>query len=339
MTVERPHIPVMLDEVLAALAPKDGEVYVDGTFGAGGYTRAILEAADCKVIAIDRDATALARGAVLAEEFGERLTLVRGCFGDARAHLDELGVDRVNGFVLDIGVSSMQLDEAERGFSFRFDAPLDMRMDAQSDGLTAADIVNETPEEDLANIIYRYGEERMSRRIARKIVERRAEAPIATTFELADIVRSVVPKSPKDQIDPATRTFQALRIAVNDELGELERALGAAASVLAPAGRLVIVSFHSLEDSLVKSSMREQAGLVPSGSRYLPDPGQNQQAALFTLPSKKAVFPTEEEMRVNPRARSARLRCAVRTNTPLSDLHDVQSSDTAAKRRGRKGAR
>ena len=221
------HYPVMLPEVLATLAPKDGEVYVDGTFGAGGYTRAFLEAANCTVIAIDRDPAASGRADALKAEFGDRLIFVAGRFGDALELVQAAGYREVDGFVLDIGVSSMQLDEAERGFSFRFDAPLDMRMDTSS-GETAADLVNTMEEEDLANLIYKYGEERKSRYIARRIIEQRAQKRIETTLELADLIRGVVFKSPKDKIDPATRTFQALRIAVNDELGELERGLAAA---------------------------------------------------------------------------------------------------------------
>jgi len=218
-----PHKPVMLNEVLNALSPKEGGIYVDGTFGAGGYTQAILNAAPCTVIAIDRDLTVVPRADEFKKNYGERFIFLRGAFGDVENLLRDTGIGKVDGFVLDIGVSSMQIDQAERGFSFRFDAPLDMRMD-QGQATSAFDIVNEYEEENLANLIYKYGEERHSRRIARKIIALRKEAPIRTTGALADLVRDVLPKSPKDKSDPATRTFQALRIAVNDELGELERA-------------------------------------------------------------------------------------------------------------------
>lgn len=314
---EAPHIPVMLNDVLAALAPQDGEVYVDGTFGAGGYSSAFLDASDCTVLAIDRDRSALEAGAALTEKYGQRLVLNYGCFGDVLALVRAAGYERVDGFVIDIGVSSMQIDQAERGFSFRYDAPLDMRMDRDSGGRTAADIVNTLAEKDLADLIYRYGEERHSRRIARQIVVARAEAPIETTGRLADLVRAAVPKS-KDQIDPATRTFQALRIAVNDELGELERALATSEHLLSEGGRLIVVSFHSLEDSIVKHFLRERSGQQGRGSRYLPDAPDDGDLPSFTLPSRKAVFPSEEESASNPRARSARMRVAVRTNAPPS---------------------
>lgn len=312
---EAPHIPVMIDNVLAALAPKDGEIYVDGTFGAGGYSKAFLDSADCTVIAIDRDQTAIDNGAALKEEYGDRLVLVHGRFGDALELVRDAGYEFVDGFVLDVGVSSMQLDQAQRGFSFRYDAPLDMRMDQNGDDDTAADVVNTLPEKELADIIYQYGEERHSRRIAKRIVEERAEAPIETTGRLADIVRAVVPQSHKDKIDPATRTFQALRVYVNDELGELDRALEGAEDLLRENGRLIVVSFHSLEDAQVKKFLRERSGNEAQGSRHLPavnvpDP------ATFTLPSRKAVFPSDDETASNPRARSARMRCGIRTNTP-----------------------
>lgn len=310
-----PHIPVMIGNVLAALAPQDGEVYVDGTFGAGGYTKAFLDSADCTVIAVDRDKTALENGAALKEQYGERLILIHGRFGDALALVREAGFDNIDGFILDVGVSSMQLDQARRGFSFRYDAPLDMRMDQSGGDDSAADIVNALSEKDLADIIYRYGEERHSRRIAKRIVEERAEAPIETTGRLADIVRAVLPKSHKDNIDPATRTFQALRIYVNDELGELERALSAAENLLRENGRLVVVSFHSLEDSIVKKFLREHAGQQGRGSRHAPQVSA-ETPATFTLPSRKAVFPSDQETALNPRARSARLRYALRTKAP-----------------------
>lgn len=307
------HYPVMLPEVLAALSPKDGGLYVDGTFGAGGYTRAILEAADCTVYAIDRDDNARVTAAEFENEYGARFVFLRGCFGDVQSLLHSVDVARVDGFVLDIGVSSMQIDEAERGFSFRFDGALDMRMDMKSDGITAADIVNTYDQDALANVIYEYGEERRSRRIARKIIEMRGEKLFSHTLELADAVRSVVPRLPKDKIDPATRTFQALRIAVNDELGELSRALDAAEHVLVEGGRLAVVSFHSLEDGRVKRYLKAKSGTEAKGSRHLPHSiVDDTDSPIFTLLSRKAVKPSEQEISENPRSRSARLRVAVR---------------------------
>ena len=303
------HIPVMLNEVLAHLKPVDDEVYVDGTFGAGGYTQAFLDSADCTVIAIDRDPSAQERAKTLKAKYGERLVFIQGCFGDVEDLLKGAGFEKVDGFVLDLGVSSMQLDQAERGFSFRFDGPLDMRMDTGS-GRTAADIVNSMPERELADLIYKYGEERHSRRVAKTIIERRREKKFETTADLADVVRSVVPRS-GDDIDPATRTFQALRIAVNDELGELERALGAAEKILNPGGRVIIVSFHSLEDSMVKDHLRKKSGNAPGVSRHsLVQP--ETETPVFDIKSKKSVQPSDEEARGNPRARSATLRAGVR---------------------------
>ncbi len=304
------HYPVMLPEVLEALQPADHGVYVDGTFGAGGYTQAILDKADCTVVAIDRDKAAEARALALRDKYGERLLFIHGCFGDVEDLLKSAGFEKIDGFVIDIGVSSMQIDEAERGFSFRADGPLDMRMD-NSGGQTAADIVNSTDEEDLANIIYEYGDERHSRRIAKKIVERRKEQKFETTSDLAELVRSVVPKS-RDDIDPATRTFQALRIAVNDELGELGRALAASERILKPGGRMVVVSFHSLEDGAVKRFFRTKSADAPKGSRHMPVQGSSS-PAVFELMNRKAVKPSAEEIAENPRSRSARLRAGVRT--------------------------
>ena len=299
------HYPVMLNEVLSVLSPVDGGVYVDGTFGAGGYARAILDAADCTVVAIDRDPDAAKRADNLSKDYAGRLIFLRGCFGDVENLLAEAGIGKVDGFVLDLGVSSFQLDQAERGFSFRETGPLDMRMDPES-GPSAADLVNSADEKELADLIYKYGEERKSRQIARRIVELRRAAPIETTGQLADIIRSCVPKS-RDGIDPATRTFQALRIAVNDELGELERALGAAEKILKPHGKMVVVSFHSLEDGLVKRFFRAQSG-GESVSRYLP---QTDTAPVkFKLLTRKAVKPAAQEITENSRSRSARLRAA-----------------------------
>ena len=309
-----PHAPVMLAEVLEALDVADGEVYVDGTFGAGGYSRAILDSADCHVYAIDRDPSARKRADDMMQDYKGRFTFMRGCFGDVAELLQEHGhAGRVNGFVLDIGVSSMQIDEADRGFSFRFDGPLDMRMDAgDEEGQTAADIVNTYDEKDMADLIYKYGEERHSRRIAKAIIQRRKEQPFTRTQDLADCIRSVMPKKQGDKIDPATRTFQALRIAVNDELGELSRALKASEEILEEGGRLVVVSFHSLEDGIVKTYLKEKSGGNPSVSRYLPQI-EPEDDPLYTLPKRnKAVKSSKEETATNPRARSARLRYAIR---------------------------
>lgn len=309
-----PHVPVMLAEVLAHLRPAAGETYVDGTFGAGGYSRAILDFAACNVIAIDRDITAHERAAAWRDQYGERLCLVHDTFGNIATIVAGSADAPVQGVVLDIGVSSMQIDQAERGFSFRRDGPLDMRMD-QGSGESAADIVNRMGEEDLADLIYKYGEERHSRRIARAIVSARAAAPVTRTGQLAEIVRGALPRARHDDIDPATRTFQALRIAVNDELGELERGLAGAEQVLAAGGRLVVVTFHSLEDRIVKNFMKDRAGDVPSPSRYLPVK-QAEMEQTFTVVPRKAVTPGADEIRSNPRARSAKLRCAIRTDAP-----------------------
>jgi len=311
---EARHVPVLLAEVLAALAPKPGETIVDGTFGAGGYTRAILDAG-AEVIAIDRDPTAIAAGAPLVASSAGRLMLAEGEFSGLDDIAQSRGREAVDGVVLDIGVSSMQLDQAERGFSFRFDGPLDMRM-AMS-GESAADLVARLDETALANLIYTYGEERLSRHIAKAIVRERVEAPIATTKRLADIVAKVVRSKPGD-IHPATRTFQALRIAVNDELGELETALEAAERVLKPGGRLVVVTFHSLEDRIVKQFMAERSARTAGGSRHapaaeVPDP-------TFTLIGRKVVAASDAEAAVNPRARSAKLRAAERTAAPARSV-------------------
>ncbi len=308
------HEPVMLQEVLHHLAPTAGEMVVDGTFGGGGYTAAILEAAACTVWAIDRDPAAIARGAALVARYPGRLQLLHGAFGDMVALLAAHGVGALDGVVLDLGVSSFQLDDPGRGFSFRADGPLDMRMAAS--GPTAADLVNTLPEAELADTLYHFGEERLSRRIAAAIVAARAEAPITTTSELAAIIRRVVPAD-RSGIDPATRSFQALRIRVNDELGEIERGLAAAAGLLAPGGRLVVVSFHSLEDRLVKRFMQDAAGRTPAPSRHDPGGLQRRPAPAFALLTRGAERPGDAELRRNPRARSARLRALARL--PLRD--------------------
>lgn len=311
------HKPVLLDEVVAALKPRAEAIYVDGTFGGGGYSRAILEAASCRVVGIDRDPDACARGDALSMEFESRLTVLCGCFGDMCSLLADRGINEVDGITLDLGVSSFQIDEAERGFSFRQDGPLDMRM--SNDGASAAYVVNGAPEETLADIIYRYGEERRSRRIARAIVAARSTAPITRTEQLAKIVRSCYPaprKSAGDTIDPATRTFQALRIYVNDELGELTRGLDAAETLLGEGGRLAVVSFHSLEDRIVKTFLRDRAGRTPNASRHAPDQPADGPAPTFALLARNAIKPDATETTLNPRARSARLRTAERTAAP-----------------------
>lgn len=311
------HIPVMLPDMLAALAPRDGGIYLDGTFGGGGYAEAILNAASCTVWAIDRDPAAVARGAALALRYPGRLHVIEGGFGQMLDLLHGQGVRALDGVVLDLGVSSFQIDDPARGFSFRADGPLDMRMGAE--GLTAADLVATLPETELADTLYRFGEERLSRRIARVIVAARAEAPITTTARLAAIIRRVVPPS-RDGIDPATRSFQALRIRVNDELGEIERALAAAAALLAPSGRLVVISFHSLEDRLVKTCFADLAGRAPAPSRYDPRGLRPRTNAGFRLLYGKARRPTDSETSANPRARSARLRALQRLPATTEEL-------------------
>jgi 16S rRNA (cytosine1402-N4)-methyltransferase len=306
MSADR-HIPVLAREVVDALRPRDGGRYVDGTFGAGGYSSAVLDRAQCQVIALDRDPDAIAAGQALAERYAPRLRLIEGRFGDMADLLSAEGVDDVDGVALDLGVSSMQFDQADRGFSFRASGPLDMRMERS--GPSAADLVNEADEAELADIIWRYGEERKSRRVARAIVEARRHKRIETTGELAEIVRRAVGPQGRDDSDPATRTFQALRIAVNDELGELECGLAAAEQVLAPGGRLAVVSFHSLEDRAVKDFVRTHAGRTPGPSRHAP-PRQRQRAATLKDLTRKPVGPSAQEIAANPRARSARLRVA-----------------------------
>ncbi|WP_417464980.1 16S rRNA (cytosine(1402)-N(4))-methyltransferase RsmH [Kordiimonas sp.] len=312
------HIPVLLDEVVDAMAPRDGEVYVDGTFGAGGYTRAVLQSADCRVVAIDRDPDAIKRSEALKDEFGDRFQILDGCFGDMASLLPEAGFNVVHGVMLDIGVSSFQLDEAERGFSFMADGPLDMRMGRA--GESAADVVNTYGEEELADIIYNYGEERKSRRVAAAIVKDRATVPFERTKQLADMIERVLGRPPMKKgqraVHPATRTFQALRIHVNDELGELRRGLEGAEAILSEHGRLVVVSFHSLEDRIVKNFMAERSGQQAGGSRHMPGPIDAGPAPTFKLKNKGAVKPGEEEVGRNPRSRSSRLRLAIRTNAP-----------------------
>jgi 16S rRNA (cytosine1402-N4)-methyltransferase len=312
------HIPVLVRPVIEHLNIRDGGIYIDGTFGAGGYARAILAAADCKVLALDRDQSAVANAAGLVDEMGGRLTVAESRFSALDEVAAGFGITAVDGVVLDLGVSSMQLDEAARGFSFRHDGPLDMRMGA--DGPSAADVVAAASERTLADIIFLLGEERHSRGVARAIVKARATAPIRTTGELADIVSRVVRARPGD-IHPATRAFQALRLFVNDELGELARGLMAAERVLKPGGRLVVVSFHSLEDRMVKTFLSARAG-NRMGSRHLPQSAPP--PASFSILTKRPVGPDAAETDANPRARSAKLRAAERTAAP-ADAADQPS--------------
>jgi 16S rRNA (cytosine1402-N4)-methyltransferase len=301
------HIPVLVPQVVEFLNPRDGSLIVDGTFGAGGYTRAILAAANCRVVGVDRDQTAIAGGADLVETAGGRLTLVEDRFSALAAFV---AAGEVDGVVFDLGVSSMQLDVAERGFSFRLDGSLDMRMETA--GPSAADVVAHASERDLAFVIATLGEERHARAVARAIVTARTRQPIATTAQLADIVAQVVRTKPGD-IHPATRTFQALRLLVNDELGELERGLLAAERVLRPGGRLVVVAFHSLEDRIVKTFLISRGAARP-GSRHGP-PAPPVPASFRTL-TKRPVTPGAAEVAANPRARSAKLRAGERTSAP-----------------------
>jgi 16S rRNA (cytosine1402-N4)-methyltransferase len=303
------HIPVMRQEMLATLSPRDGGNYLDGTFGGGGYASAILDAASCTVWAIDRDPEAIARGAGLVARYPGRLHLLHGSFGDMVELLSARGVSELDGVVLDLGVSSFQLDDPSRGFSFRADGPLDMRMNPI--GESAADLVNRLTERELADLLFQLGEERQSRKIARALVAARAQEPILTTSHLAGIIRSVV-RPEKSGLDPATRSFQALRIRVNDELGEIRRGLDAAAKLLAPGGRLVVVSFHSLEDRLVKHFMANAAGRVASPSRHDPQGLATRAPVAFRLLTQRAVRPGAAEVAANPRARSARLRALER---------------------------
>jgi 16S rRNA (cytosine1402-N4)-methyltransferase len=309
-----PHIPVLCDQVIAAMNPQDGGVYVDGTFGAGGYTRALLQSAECRVIGIDRDPGVRPFAENISSEFGDRFSLVEGRFSDMVSLLKSMGIKKVSGIVLDIGVSSMQLDQPERGFSFAHDGPLDMRMGA--DGMSARDVVNEYGEKELADILFIYGEEKASRRIARAVLKAREEAPIETTGQLADLIRSVVRSSPKEKKDPATRSFQALRIFVNEELKELEQVLNAAEAMLCEGGRLVVVTFHSLEDRIVKRFLQEKSGRIGQ-SRHIPE--QDAPRATFSLLYRKALVADEAESAANPRARSAKLRAAIRTAAPVEE--------------------
>ena len=302
-----PHIPVLLQPLLAAVAPVSG-LWVDGTFGAGGYARGLLDAGAAQVIGIDRDPAVLDMAAEWAGEYDDRLRLVPGTFSD----LDRLAGQPVDGVVLDLGVSSMQLDQAGRGFSFLRDGPLDMRMG--QDGPSAADLLNSAEEAMIANVLFHYGEERASRRIARAIV---AARPVTRTLQLAEIVSACLPRPKPGQSHPATRSFQAVRIWVNDEFGQLAQGLAAAERALKPGGRLAVVSFHSLEDRIVKRFMQARANSAGGTSRHVPQ--QDVAPAAFTLPFRRAIGPDAAELAANPRARSALLRVAIRTDAPAAD--------------------
>ena len=317
------HRPVMLKEVLLALAPMEGGIYFDGTFGAGGYSRGILEAArGSRVIAVDRDPRAVARGADLAGDFPGRFAILNGLFSGIGTHLDAAGSPEANGVVLDVGVSSMQIDDPERGFSFQKDGPLDMRMGEE--GPTAADAVNTLSEEQLAHVLSTYGEEKRARAIARAIVRAREEKRLERTSELSRVVQSVLGRRPQDKVHPSTRTFQALRIHVNDELGELARCLVEAEKVLKPGGRLAVVTFHSLEDRIVKRFLAERSGRGTGHSRHQPA-AEEPPPPSFTILKPFPATPGDEETSSNPRARSAKLRAAERTGAPAHggapDLH------------------
>ena len=306
------HIPVLLDLILDAVAPVSG-LWVDGTFGAGGYTRALLNAGAAKVFAIDRDPEVFEGAKSWSAAYGNQLQLVEGTFDEMDGLLD----GPVDGVVLDIGVSSMQIDQAERGFSFTKNGPLDMRM-SQS-GQSAADIVNNASEAKLADILFQYGEERASRRIAKAIVDARKDAPVLTTVQLVKIIESTMPKSKPGITHPATRSFQALRIAVNDELGQLVRGLYAAEAMLAAGGILAVVTFHSLEDRILKRFLAARSGSKPKGSRWAPE--EQCDEPRFNLMGRKAIVACDDELEANPRARSAKLRMARRTDAPSGAIN------------------
>jgi 16S rRNA (cytosine1402-N4)-methyltransferase len=312
------HIPVMLSEVLQTLQPKSGEIIVDGTFGAGGYSEAVLQQADCKVIAIDRDGEAFRLSGQLADKYSGRLMAVLGRFSEMEAFAASEGFANVDGVMLDLGVSSMQLDEPERGFSFAKDGPLDMRMGEE--GPNASDIVNTLSEEELARIIAVLGEERRARAIARAIVSRRGDKAIMRTAELADIVAKVIGRKRDETKHPATRTFQAIRLYLNEELDELAKALAAAERLLRTGGRLVVVTFHSLEDRIAKRFFASRSAPGPRASRHLPEISNEERAPSFRLLNRRPLEPSQEEIRRNPRARSARLRACERTEAPAHPL-------------------
>ena len=310
------HQSVLLREVVAALSPADDAIYLDATFGNGGYSRALLEAAGCKVIAIDRDPDAIQRGQPMLAEFAGRFSLVEGCFSQMAGLLDP--EVRLAGAAFDLGVCSTQLDQPERGFSFRTDGPLDMRMSKSGD--SAADVVMQADERMLAQILWDYGEEKASRRIARAIVSARRDDPITTTSQLAAIIHAVMPAKRPGQIDPATRSFQALRIYINRELDELTDGLAAVEAMLEPGGILAVVSFHSLEDRIVKRFLTARSQAAARPSRHMPD--IDVPAPTFELLGRKAVVPSAGEQAENTRARSAKLRVACRTSAPACAAND-----------------
>ncbi|MGR3323380.1 MAG: 16S rRNA (cytosine(1402)-N(4))-methyltransferase RsmH [Pseudooceanicola sp.] len=309
--VDQPHVPVLLNPLLAAVAPVTG-LWLDGTFGAGGYARGLLAAGADRVIGVDRDPMVFEMAQGWAAEYGDRLTLVEGVF----SRLDEYSDVPLDGVVLDLGVSSMQLDLAERGFSFAKDGPLDMRMSSR--GPSAAELVNTADEGELADILFLFGEERASRRIARAIVRARAEQPFETTLQLAEVIESCLPRKKPGQSHPATRSFQAIRIAVNDEYSELASGLEAAERALKPGGKLAVVTFHSVEDRMVKRFLQLRSGGAGRANRYAP--ATEEDAPRFTVTNRKAIGPDRDELEDNPRARSARLRVAVRTDAPAGPV-------------------
>jgi 16S rRNA (cytosine1402-N4)-methyltransferase len=326
------HLPVMPEEVVAVLAPRDGGIYLDGTFGAGGHARLLLDAARTTVIAIDRDPRAIADGRALQSTYGDRLVLIEGRFADMIDLLAVAGIASVDGILLDIGVSSMQLDEAERGFSFTRDGPLDMRMGGR--GMSAADVVNTLEEDPLKRLLRVLGEEKRAHAVVRAIAAARAQAPITRTGELADIVEKAVGRRPGERISPATRTFQALRIYVNGELGELVQGLAAAERLLRPGGRLAVLTFHSLEDRIVKRFLKERSGTMPGPSRH--SPPVERQPPTFTDVLPGGATANAEEIAANPRARSARLRAAERTDAPALPLDLSRFGEAIQLEAGRK---
>jgi len=332
MAAEPGHVPVLLGEAIEALDPRAGGLYIDATFGAGGYARALLERG-ARVIALDRDPAAIRAGEALKTSSGGRLQLVEARFGDLAEVARRLGAGAADGVVFDVGVSSMQLDEPKRGFSFRFEAPLDMRMGGT--GRSAADILSEEDEETIADILFHFGEERSARKIARAIVADRKIKPFASTLELASLIARVAPAPRGEATHPATRTFQALRIAVNDELGELVRGLCAAERLLKPGGRLVVVTFHSLEDRIVKLFLSRRSGRGRAASRLLP--GEPAEAApTFEVPRGQPITPSEAEARSNPRSRSAKLRFGIRTAMPAGGQDEsIEALARLPARRGR----
>ncbi len=322
-----PHVPVLLTPLLAAVAPVRG-IWIDGTFGAGGYARGLLDAGADRVIGIDRDPLALSMAATWADAYGTRLTLIAGTF----SNLDTLAGIKVDGVVLDLGVSSMQIDQAERGFSFQKDGPLDMRMG--QDGTSAADLVNDSDEAELADILYVFGEEHASRRIARAILAARALVPITTTLQLAEIVARCLPRPKPGQSHPATRSFQALRIAVNAEFWELAEGLAAAERALVPGGKLAVVTFHSLEDRIVKQYLQLAAGQDPNANRYAPPAAV--ETARYRLTTRRAIVADAAELAANPRSRSAKLRVAERLAAPAQKIDSDRIAVPTLPVKGRK---